>query len=212
MGEMEPRDPAQMRVSDQDRHAVAETLRKAAGDGRLDLDELDERLELALRAKTYADLQPLTADLPAHGAASAHLARRLERPMATPGSGLVRSSAVMGDVKRRGAWVVGAEHRAVAVMGDVLLDLRQALFETDELHIHATSFMGTVKVLVDAQTRVELDGTAIMGDFTQVRDKTTAELGPTSRLVRITGTAVMGDVKVERQPPPGTPRKLFGTY
>jgi Domain of unknown function (DUF1707) len=63
-GPLEPRDPALLRVSDADRHKVAEILRQAAGEGRLDLDELDERLESAYSAKTYADLVPITADLP----------------------------------------------------------------------------------------------------------------------------------------------------
>ena len=59
-------DPTQLRVSDEDRHKVAEILREAAGEGRIDLDELDERLEAAYAAKTYADLVPITVDLPAH--------------------------------------------------------------------------------------------------------------------------------------------------
>ncbi len=63
---MQPHDPALLRVSDEDRHKVAEILRDAAGDGRIDLDELDERLEATYAAKTYADLVPITVDLPAH--------------------------------------------------------------------------------------------------------------------------------------------------
>ena len=64
-GEMQRPDPSQLRISDADRHKVAEVLREAAGEGRIDLDELDERLEAAYAAKTYADLVPLTIDLPA---------------------------------------------------------------------------------------------------------------------------------------------------
>src|ERR687894_2167434 len=65
-GEHEGHDPAQLRISDADRHQVAEILREAAGEGRLDLDELDERLEATYAARTYADLVPITFDLPAH--------------------------------------------------------------------------------------------------------------------------------------------------
>src|ERR1700744_4395144 len=54
-----------LRASHEDRDKVAEILRVAAGDGRLSAEELDERLELALTAKTYADLAVLTTDLPA---------------------------------------------------------------------------------------------------------------------------------------------------
>jgi len=60
------REAAEMRISDAERHDVAEVLRNAAGDGRIDLAELDERLEATYAAKTYADLVPITADLPVH--------------------------------------------------------------------------------------------------------------------------------------------------
>jgi len=51
-------------VSDADRERVAERLRQAAGEGRLAPEELEERLEAALSARTEADLAPLVADLP----------------------------------------------------------------------------------------------------------------------------------------------------
>ena len=54
-----------LRASDADRDAVAEHLRGAAVEGRLEPDELEERLHAALRARTYGDLQRLLTDLPA---------------------------------------------------------------------------------------------------------------------------------------------------
>jgi hypothetical protein len=57
-------DAARLRASDADREAVAERLRLAHADGRLDLAEFDERVAAAYAARTYADLAPLTADLP----------------------------------------------------------------------------------------------------------------------------------------------------
>src|SRR3954468_8794322 len=53
-----------LRASDADRDAAAEQLRHAAVEGRLEPDELEERLHLALRARTYGDLQRLLDDLP----------------------------------------------------------------------------------------------------------------------------------------------------
>ena len=46
----------ELRASHEDRDRVAELLRVAAGDGRLTAEELDERLEKALTARTYAEL------------------------------------------------------------------------------------------------------------------------------------------------------------
>ena len=61
---MDTQDPSQLRISDDDRHKVAEVLREAAGEGRIDFDELDQRLEATYAARTYADLVPITLDLP----------------------------------------------------------------------------------------------------------------------------------------------------
>src|ERR1700733_14446736 len=57
-------DPASLRASDKDRESAAEVLREAAGEGRLSMAELDERLDAVYEAKTYAELEPIIRDLP----------------------------------------------------------------------------------------------------------------------------------------------------
>jgi hypothetical protein len=54
-----------MRASDSDRDRVVELLNVAYSEGRLSKDEYDDRLENALSARTYADLDQIVADLPA---------------------------------------------------------------------------------------------------------------------------------------------------
>jgi hypothetical protein len=54
-----------LRASDADRETVTERLRRAAGEGRLEPEELEDRLHAALRARTYGDLDLVLADLPA---------------------------------------------------------------------------------------------------------------------------------------------------
>jgi hypothetical protein len=58
-------DPASIRASDAERERVAEALREHYAAGRLDAEELSERLDDAYRAKTVAELRRLSADLPA---------------------------------------------------------------------------------------------------------------------------------------------------
>lgn len=53
-----------MRAGDGDREKVAEQLKQALDQGRLDLGEYDERVQRAYSAKTYGDLEGLLADLP----------------------------------------------------------------------------------------------------------------------------------------------------
>lgn len=66
----DPRGCGQLRASDADRDLAAQMLRQAAVDGRLTLDELDQRLEATYAAKTHAELEKLTEDLPAAGVAA----------------------------------------------------------------------------------------------------------------------------------------------
>ena len=57
-----------------------------------------------------------------------------------------------------------------------------------------------------------VEGTGVLGDFKQAADKVTAALDDASPVVRVKGVALMGDVKVQRLPAPGTPKKYLGTY
>lgn len=213
MGEIEnrPTGPAHMRISDADRQKVAEVLQKAAGEGRIDLDELDERLEATWAAKTYADLVPITVDLqhaapgPVVGAGPAHVP-------SGPVTGHASSMAIMGDCKRRGVWQVPAHHTAFSLMGSVTIDLREAHLSSHHTVINASAIMGDVKVIVPAHFHVVVDGTPIMGDYGQGKDKVPPDLRPDSPTVRVRGMALMGSVQVQRQPQPGTPKKFLGSY
>ena len=213
MGEIEnrPPDPSLLRISDDDRQKVAEVLREAAGEGRIDLDELDERLELTWHAKTYADLVPITADLhlPAHPQPAS---APVPRPSHVPAVEHASSTAIMAECKRQGIWSVPEHHSAFALMGSVVVDLRQAQLSARHTQINASSIMGEVKIIVPADMHVVVDGTPIMGEFSQARDKTPAEVGPDSPTVRVRGMAIMGSVTVQRLPAPGTPKKYLGTY
>jgi hypothetical protein len=53
-----------LRAGDSDREHAVDRLRQAAADGRLDAEELEERVSAALVARTYGELDLLVADLP----------------------------------------------------------------------------------------------------------------------------------------------------
>jgi hypothetical protein len=111
----------ELRASHADRERVVEILRTAAGDGRLTSDELDERLEAALSARTRRELAGLTADLPAAGGERA--------------KDLVRITQRFGDVARAGRWVVPRRMEIRVAAGAVKLDLTEAVLTEDVLHI-----------------------------------------------------------------------------
>jgi hypothetical protein len=196
-----------LRVSHDDREYVAEQLRRAAGEGRLELDELEERLERAFAAKTYRDLQPLLADLPGGyrvpgGRPGATLSPAERFPTAVGGTATVsRSQAILGDQRREGPWVVPRHYTATAVMGSVLLDLREASFEQAEVTISCTVFMGDVKIRVGPDVNVVDQVSTILAETKQRSSRDLPPPPPGGPVLRVTGTAVLGDVTVERLAP-----------
>ncbi len=111
----------------------------------------------------------------------------------------------MSTTRRRGPWQVGTQHKAFALMGGVVLDLREAMVPGQEVTINASVVMGSVDVLVDEHTVVICDGRAFMGDYSESRSRIQAQRRPDSPVVRVRGRALMGRVNVKRrrgQPPP----------
>ena len=214
---MDRPDPTRLRISDDDRHQVAEVLRQAAGEGRIDLDELDERLEATYNAKTYGELVPITADLPVRTTGSLPApppsvppaVRPAGRPV-VPATTYENSVSFMGDCSRRGVWRVPEQHTAFSMMGSVTLDLREAVFGAREVTINAVAIMAGIDVVVNPWTQVVVDGIGIMGDFSQTKDKVPAELDATSPVVRVKGLALMAGVNVTRKAMPGQGKKRLG--
>lgn len=194
--------PAQLdlRASDTDRERVADLLREAAAQGRIDMDELDERLEAVYAARTYGELVPITRDLPADGATPV---TPLPVPAASSGQLVVGSAvpvgrstaiAIMSGANRGGSWVVPRRFTAFAFWGGSEIDLREARFESPVTVIRATAIMGGVQVLVPEGVRVEVSGVGIMGDFSEGGSKpATAADAP---VVRVTGLAFWAGVQV----------------
>jgi hypothetical protein len=109
----------------------------------------------------------------------------------------------MSTSKRSGAWAVSGSHTALALMGAVVLDLRQAHIGTPELTINASAIMGEVKVVVGPGTRVLVEGVGLMGDFSEQPSKVPFDPSAGGPLVRVRGLALMGSVQVQRKGPPG---------
>jgi hypothetical protein len=191
-----PADHSLLRVSDSDRERAADVLREAAGHGRITMDELDERLELAYAAKTYADLAAVTRDLPGQAQApSAARPAMAGRIGGTPRSKF--SVAIMSGARRMGRWVVPRNYVGVAVMGGIELDLREAQFSEPDVTIHAYTLMGGIEITVPEDVDVDVSGIAFMGGF----DHNASGPGvPGAPRVRVIGFALLGGVDVRRKP------------
>ena len=200
-------DPS-LRISDADRHKVADILREAAGEGRLEIDELDDRLDATFKAKTYADLIPITVDLPAAGTPAPPAALSKPATAGTPGlyaANPVESQlyvAIMSGVDRRGVWTVPATGNVIALMGGAELDMRQAQFSARETVVYANAIMGGVNITVSPEVHVVMQGVGIMGGYVGPSGIEPSD-GP---VLRVKGLALMGGVTVVRKPLKGSKR------
>jgi hypothetical protein len=158
-GDLAP-DRRNLRVSHEDRDHVAEQLRVAAGDGRLTADELDERLETALTARTYGELEALLVDLPA--APGARLAP------AAAAKDLVALTITHGTIRRDGPWTVPRRLTVEARHGNVLIDFSAAVISQPTLDLAISVGHGNIVLTVPPGVVVDTDGIAIgHGNITQ---------------------------------------------
>lgn len=172
---------------DQARERAVERLSVHYARDQLTLDELESRLERAYAARTPEALDEVLVGLPALAPAAAPV------PAALKPEKRRTYLAVMSGVVRRGAWVVPEDINAVAFMGGVELDMRDATLGP-VTEIHAVAVMGGVQVTVPPNVRLECNGFAFMGGFEdQVRQP--ASNDPNAPVVRLTGFAFMGGVE-----------------
>ena len=158
----EPAQPSQLRASHQDRDRVVEILRVAAGDGRLTAEELDQRLEAALTARTYAELAVLTTDLPAAGTAAG------VAPVEP--KDVVRIDCGNGHARRDGRWVVPSRMEVRVTSGSVRLDFTQAVITQPTLRIDAEVHSGHLKLVTKPGIVVDADDVGVRSGEVKIRE------------------------------------------
>jgi hypothetical protein len=179
---------AGIRVSDAERDAAIERLSAATGDGRLTLEEFSQRMELATTAQTRADLEPLTADLPAAAPAG--------RAVAT-GSSSSPSWHVspIGGFKVDGPWRMDRHVIVGALVGGAKLDLSQAQLAAPEVMLTKVSLVGGARIWVPPGVRVELSGFSLIGG---TKIEAGPEPGPGAPTIRIRSFALVGGTRIHR--------------
>jgi hypothetical protein len=181
------------------REHVVERLSIQYARDQLTLEDLESRLERAYAARTSEALNAVLAELP--GLSPQFLSKPQSPALKAPNSR--NFIAVMSGVVRRGAWVVPKHISALAFMGGVELDLREAVLDPGVTEIEVLAVMGGVVVTVPPNVRLESNGFAFMGGFEdQLTEPASAD--PNAPVVRLTGFAFMGGVEA-RVLAPGAP-------
>jgi len=164
------------------------------------MEELDERLDAVYAAKTYAELEPITRDLPATGTAHAPVLAQSSAVQNSRIGGVPTSEgafAILGGFSRKGDWVVPKDFTAFALMGGGEIDLREARYAEPVVTIHVIAIMGGIEITVPEDVTVRVTGIGIMGGFDHGASGTGPPDGPT---IVINGLALMGGVEVRRRP------------
>ena|SRR5215831_19115404 len=198
----EGRGPAagrELRASYEDRDKVAEQLRVAAGDGRLSADELDQRLEAALTARTYGELATLTADLPGIAAVAP------VPPLARPPGTVARIEVDSATVKHAGQWEVPQQLQVRVGSGKVVLDFTQA--RVPHSHIEIDTEVRSGSLLIVTRPGVEVDATdvSIRSGEVKVRSPWGAQV-PSTLVIRVTGQVSSGSIIAR------PPRRTFSEW
>ena len=172
---------------------MVETLRVAAGDGRLTPAELDERLELALAARTVRELAPLTVDLSPTSAVSGEESAVKD---------MVRiHQRHSGAVTRAGRWTVPRRMELRVDWCEVTLDFTEAVFVEDTLRIDVAMKGKTLTLLTRPGLAVDTDELQLSHTKVVHRPSSTPEV-PVTHRVRLVGHKAHGRLVVK---PPRTP-------
>lgn len=163
------------------REAAVEALQRAAGDGRLPLNEFSERVGAALTAETRDQLETVMAGL-----------------LALPSAGSTRtvSSIVtfFGHRRQIGRWRLPSALRVRSLFGDVYIDLREVIVNDEVAEVSAITLLGNLCVDVPEGVEVEVTGFDVLGD----RELRLAPVPrrPGTPLIRVRAYGLLGDVYV----------------
>jgi hypothetical protein len=176
-----------LRASDAERDRVVELLSEHASTGRLTLAELEERAEQAYTAKTHAELEVLTRDLPTE-VAQPRSRRSIRRWFV----------AIMGGSDHKGRYRLSGSVTSVSIMGGDNIDLRDAEIDGDEVTINAIAIMGGSEIFVPDSVEVEVNGFSLMGgDETRGSRRRPR---PGAPVIRIRTFNLMGGAEIWRLP------------
>ncbi|NUR59893.1 MAG: DUF1707 domain-containing protein [Catenulispora sp.] len=181
-----------MRASHADREQVVDIIRDAAAEGRLSPEELDQRVESALGARTLRDLATLTRDLPD---------QPQRRDLPVPTKDVVRIEKRIGRVQWNGTWVVPRRMEIRLTVGNAELDFTNAVVTHDRLVIDVDlGIGGDLRLITRPGIVVAADEVIVRMGELKVRPRQQDPNHPVDLRIEVTGQLRGGDLVV-RYPP-----------
>jgi hypothetical protein len=176
------------------RERAIERLSAHFANDQLSIDELDLRLEQAYAATSLTELEALTADLPEERSSAVPRTRGAQSTAVDRPEGPTQIRAILAETRRSGLWTVPPELDVKAVMANLTLDFRSALLTPGITDVDISAVMASVQILLPPGVRVVENVRAFMASVTD--DSYSAVSDAAAPVIRLTGHALMSDVKV----------------
>lgn len=200
-----------LRIGDAEREQVVTLVRHAVGDGRLTIPEGQERIEAALEARTFGDLDPLVADLtpqlptlvadldarpaPNRPLDQVRLPGESDPPGWRPDDPLELRAGV-DDIRKVGEWTLPPYIRVATGLGDVTMVCLEARAETRVVKIHIDGGAGDVRMILPEGWAVRAD--RLSGGLGGAHVKVPDRPAPDMPLIEVSGQLTMGDFVARR--------------
>ena len=202
-----------------DRHVAYTALRASlhAVRDRLPVEQFESRLALVRQAPNLASLEAIIADLDPSGEYLPATAPVSGYPDGYPGpvapAESLRIAAILSSSKRAGSFTVPYRMEVKLLLGDLNIDLREAVFFSDVLEIELDALLGNFELILPVGTQVENECDERWSSTSHsTRSRRGAE--PSGLLVRITGRVRWSNVEIKEKRRPGEEpsvlRKLLG--
>lgn len=194
---------------DEARREAVRLLCEAHARDQLPLEAFEARFERVKDAPNLATLEAIVADLDLPGT-SLMTVPRAPAPVPTdPGelapvapAEFLRLSSVFASTKRAGAWTVPLELHGLVIMGELTLDLRDAVFGADQVDIDVRVTLGSFKLIVPAGTQVENEMEETLSSSTH-STRSARGARPNGLLIRVRGRALLSSVEIQEKYPTG---------
>jgi DUF1707 SHOCT-like domain len=178
-----------VRLSDADRERVVARLQSAVSEGRLDLDEFQERVDAVLRCRTFGEIERFVADLPA-GAAGAVPVRPRE---------VAEIRGTASTLRRRGRWAVPRRLRVISKAGSVRLNFTEAVIGSPVVEIDLDVVAASTVLVLPEGASVDADDVQLLACSVKVRGVPTGFGSATGPHFVVRGSQKAGNLVIRHQ-------------
>jgi len=191
---------------DSSRREAIRLLCQAQAHDQLTVEAFESRLDRVRTAPNEATLAAILADLDELTFPPAVTGPHYPVPADHTGVAPVspaeylRLSSVFGSTTRAGSWTVPLNLDAKILLGEMTIDLRDAVFGADLVDIHIDVKLGSFTLIVPAGTQVENEVEETLSSSTH-STRSARGAAPNGLLIRLSGTALLGSVEVKEKFP-----------